>query len=81
LTALPRLRDRPAVRFLVGTSGYSYPQWRGRFDPEELASDGMLAFYGARLATVEINNTFYRMPRTEVLATWAAQVPDGSPSC
>jgi uncharacterized protein YecE (DUF72 family) len=77
LTALPRLRDRPAVRFLVGTSGYSYPQWRGRFYPEELASDGMLAFYGARLATVEINNTFYRMPRTEVLATWAAQVPDG----
>jgi uncharacterized protein YecE (DUF72 family) len=65
------------VRFRIGTSGYAYPQWRGRFYPGELADDGMLGFYAARLATVEINNTFYRMPKEAVLTKWASQVPDG----
>ena len=62
------------MRFLVGTSGYAYPQWRGRFYPDDLADDAMLAHYAGRLVTVEINNTFYRMPKTEVVTKWRDQV-------
>ncbi len=57
----------------VGTSGFSYPQWRGRFYPEALADDDLLGYYAARLATVEINNTFYRMPKADVVARWREQ--------
>ena len=63
------------MTLLTGTSGFAYPQWRGRFYPDELDDDGMLGFYAARLPTVEINNTFYRMPKTSVLETWRARVP------
>jgi len=59
-----------------GTSGFSFKEWKGPFYPEKLAADEMLAFYGARLPTVEINNTFYRMPSESVLEGWAAQVPE-----
>jgi uncharacterized protein YecE (DUF72 family) len=65
------------VRIAVGTSGYAYKEWKGSFYPEKLAQDKMLAYYGERFDTVEINNTFYRMPKESVLANWAAQVPDG----
>jgi len=65
------------VRIAVGTSGYAYKEWKGSFYPEKLAQDKMLAFYGERFDTVEINNTFYRMPNEKVLANWATQVPDG----
>ncbi|MBE7448789.1 MAG: DUF72 domain-containing protein [Kofleriaceae bacterium] len=61
------------MRFLVGTSGFAYPQWRGRFYPDELADDDLLGYYAARLRAVEINNTFYRMPKREVVARWRAQ--------
>ncbi len=61
------------MRIRVGTSGYSYAQWRGSFYPEGLAPDGMLAFYATRFDCVEINNTFYRMPKREVLAHWGAE--------
>jgi uncharacterized protein YecE (DUF72 family) len=61
----------------VGTSGYSYKEWKGSFYPEKLPAKDMLAFYGERLPAVEINNTFYRLPKTAVLETWATQVPDG----
>ncbi len=64
------------MKLVTGTSGFSYPQWRGRFYPDELADDGMLGFYAQKLPAVEINNTFYRMPRTEVLASWAERVPE-----
>lgn len=57
----------------VGTSGFAYPQWRGRFYPEDLADDDMLGHYAARLPTVEINTTFYRMPKPDVVARWRAQ--------
>lgn len=60
---------------LVGTSGYSYKEWKGSFYPPDLPAAGMLAYYAARFRTVEINNTFYRMPKGEVLESWAAQVP------
>ena len=60
----------------VGTSGFSYKAWKGSFYPEDLPNDGMLAYYGSRLNAVEINNTFYRMPKRTVLADWASKVPD-----
>ena len=59
----------------VGTSGYSYKEWKGRFYPVDLSAKGMLHYYGERFRTVEINNTFYRMPNASVLETWAADVP------
>jgi uncharacterized protein YecE (DUF72 family) len=61
----------------VGTSGYSYKEWKGTFYPADLAASKMLSFYAGRFSTVEINNTFYRMPAAAVLDGWAAQVPDG----
>ncbi len=60
----------------VGTSGFSYPEWRGSFYPEKMAPAKMLAYYAERLRAVEINNTFYRMPRAEMLAGWAKSTPD-----
>jgi uncharacterized protein YecE (DUF72 family) len=63
------------VKLLAGTSGYSFKEWKGTFYPPDLKADGMLSFYSARLPTVEINNTFYRMPRTAMLDNWALTVP------
>ena len=60
----------------VGTSGYSYPEWKGNFYPEKLAAKDMLRFYAERFPTVEINNTFYRMPKEALLQGWADQVPE-----
>jgi uncharacterized protein YecE (DUF72 family) len=59
----------------VGTSGYNYPEWRGSFYPEKLATTKMLPFYAERLATVEINYTFYRSPKPSILAGWSRQTP------
>jgi uncharacterized protein YecE (DUF72 family) len=64
------------MRVRVGTSGWSYKEWKGTFYPEDIPSSGMLAYYAERLGTVEVNNTFYRLPKSEVLAGWAGQVPD-----
>ena len=64
------------MEWFVGTSGYSYPAWKGSFYPEDLSASGMLEFYATRLDAVEINNTFYRLPKPEVLRRWAEQVPD-----
>jgi uncharacterized protein YecE (DUF72 family) len=60
----------------AGTSGFSYEAWSGRFYPEELPAKRWLGFYAGRLPAVEINNTFYRLPKESVLAGWAEQVPD-----
>ena len=60
----------------VGTSGYSYKEWKGSFYPEDLAAKQMLTWYGERLNGVEINNTFYRLPKASVLESWASQVPE-----
>ncbi|HEY1250081.1 MAG TPA: DUF72 domain-containing protein [Thermoanaerobaculia bacterium] len=65
------------MRVLTGTSGFSYKEWKGSFYPEDLHADAMLRYYAERLPAVEINNTFYRMPKAELLASWAEQVPDG----
>ena len=60
----------------AGTSGYSFKEWKGSFYPSDLHADAMLGYYAGRFPTVEINNTFYRLPKTHVLEEWAAQVPD-----
>lgn len=64
------------MRVLVGTSGFSYKEWKGRFYPEKFPADQMLRFYASRFLTVEMNNTFYRTPSEKVLLDWAADVPD-----
>ena len=64
------------MRWLAGTSGYSYKEWKGPFYPEDQKADGMLAYYASKLPAVEINNTFYRMPRENVLETWRDTTPD-----
>jgi uncharacterized protein YecE (DUF72 family) len=64
------------MRVLAGTSGFSYDGWVGTFYPEDLPTNGRLRYYATKLPAVEINNTFYRMPKPELLAGWAAQVPE-----
>ena len=54
---------RDATRLSVGTSGFSYKEWKGSFYPEDLPAKEMLRYYSGRLPAVEINNTFYRMPK------------------
>ena len=60
----------------VGTSGYAYPEWRGSFYPEKMQTPKMLPYYAEHFPTVEINNTFYRMPNAKILEGWSAQVPE-----
>jgi|SRR6478609_8894220 len=62
------------MQLLVGTSGFSYPEWKGIFYPVGLPDADMLASYAARLSTVEINNTFYRMPQPALLEGWRQKV-------
>ena len=64
-------------RVFAGASGYSFKEWRGTFYPDKCKPEEMLPFYSQRLPTVEINNTFYRMPKTTVLENWASTVPEG----
>ena len=64
-------------RLSVGTSGWSYPSWRPGFYPAGTANEDFLAFYAARLPSVELNSTGYRLPSEEQFARWAAAVPDG----
>ena len=64
------------MKLFAGTSGYAFKEWKGSFYPDDLKDDGMLGFYAGRFPAVEINNTFYRLPKEHVLQGWAAQVPD-----
>lgn len=64
------------MRLLAGTSGFSYKEWVGEFYPAKTPAKGMLAYYASRLPTVEINNTFYRMPTPALLHGWRTQVPE-----
>src|SRR5580765_1797916 len=59
----------------VGTSGYSYKEWKGNFYPEDLPAKEMLSYYSHRLPAVEINNTFYRLPQASMIENWRDQVP------
>src|SRR5215510_6003681 len=63
------------MKLHVGTSGYSYKEWKGNFYPEDLAAKEMLAYYAGRLPAVEINNTFYRLPQPAMIENWRDQVP------
>ena len=63
------------MRVRAGTSGFSYKEWKGSFYPEDLPAARMLAYYSERLPAVEINNTFYRMPKPALLEGWSAEVP------
>lgn len=65
------------MEWRVGTSGFSYKEWIGPFYPEKTKPAEMLAHYAAHLPAVEVNNTFYRMPKPQVLEGWAAEVPAG----
>jgi uncharacterized protein YecE (DUF72 family) len=66
-----------ALRLHLGTSGFAYKEWRGSFYPEGLRAEDMLGFYAGRFSSVEINNTFYRMPSAPLLEKWSQEVPDG----
>ena len=61
---------------LIGTSGWQYRDWRGRFYPEGVPVRGWLGHYAARFATVEVNNAFYRLPARETFKGWASATPD-----
>ena len=60
----------------VGTSGYSYKEWKGSFYPEKIPAKDMLPYYASRLHAVELNNTFYRLPQPSMVEGWRTQVPD-----
>jgi uncharacterized protein YecE (DUF72 family) len=64
------------MKLYVGTSGYSYKEWKGRFYPEKIPAAQMLSYYASRLPAVELNNTFYRMPQRSMVESWKTQVPE-----
>ena len=61
----------------AGTSGFSYKEWKGSFYPEKMKEADMLGYYAERFDTVELNNTFYRLPNESTMQGWASQVPPG----
>jgi uncharacterized protein YecE (DUF72 family) len=63
------------MKLHVGTSGYSYKEWKGSFYPEKLPAKEMLPYYASRLSAVELNNTFYRLPQPSMVESWKTQVP------
>ena len=67
------------MRLYAGTSGFSYDEWKGVFYPEDLAADDRLRFYAERLPAVEINNTFYRLPKKGVLESSGFRLPGFPP--
>lgn len=64
------------MKLYVGTSGYSYKEWKGSFYPEKIPAAEMLSYYASRLPAVELNNTFYRLPQRSMVESWRTQVPD-----
>jgi uncharacterized protein YecE (DUF72 family) len=63
------------AQFLIGTSGWNYPHWRGVFYPRDVPPRAWLAYYARRFPTVEINYSFYRLPTARMFAAWRAAVP------
>ena len=63
------------MKLYVGTSGYSYKEWKGSFYPEKISAAEMLSYYAARLPAVELNNTYYRLPQPATVENWRTQVP------
>jgi len=64
------------MRLWLGTSGWQYRDWRGRFYPHDLPQAQWLEFYAERFRTVEVNNSFYRLPSAETFAAWRRRTPD-----
>jgi uncharacterized protein YecE (DUF72 family) len=65
------------MKLWIGTSGYSYSEWKGAFYPSDLPATKMFGFYAEHFATVEINATFYRMPTDKLIDGWVKGAPDG----
>jgi len=65
------------MKFFVGTSGFSYKEWKGSFYPEKMPPKQMLGYYAGHFSACEMNNTHYRMPTAALLESWAAEVPAG----
>src|SRR3954471_4882651 len=63
------------MNLYIGTSGFGYKEWKGKFFPPDIKPADMLRFYAERFNAVEINNTFYRMPKKELLESWLKEVP------
>ncbi|HEY1379860.1 MAG TPA: DUF72 domain-containing protein [Gemmataceae bacterium] len=81
-TSHDRSHDRPSRadppgRARVGTSGWIYKHWRGTVYPRRLAVKDWFAFYAGRFDTVEVNNSFYRLPSEAAFLEWKAQAPPG----
>ena len=64
------------MKVLAGTSGFAFKEWKGPFYPEKLKDADMLGFYAGKFPVVEINNTFYQLPKEKTLLDWAARVPE-----
>lgn len=64
------------ARAWIGTSGWSYANWRGTFYPRGMRTGDWLGYYARHLASVEINATFYRLPRPDMLSRWVEKTPD-----
>jgi uncharacterized protein YecE (DUF72 family) len=63
------------AKAFIGTSGWHYDHWKGRFYPAEVRTGGMLKFYAERFRTAEINNSFYRLPSREQFESWRKETP------
>jgi len=76
MTAQPRANTSAVAHPLlrIGCSGWQYKHWRGDFYPRDLPTARWLEFYAARFDTVEINNSFYRLPDAETFASWRKRV-------
>lgn len=68
--------DQPAMNYWIGTSGFQYPEWKGTFYPEDLATKKMLPFYAERFATTEVNYTFRRIPSAKTIQNWWDATPE-----
>lgn len=75
ITSVVTATDASIGTLYVGTSGFSYPSWRGGFYPEKARPADFLRLYAERLPSVELNNTFYRLPSEAQLGAWAAATP------
>jgi len=64
-------------KFYLGTSGFSYRDWIDKFYPDDLPSSQWLEYYSQHFKTVELNNTFYRLPREKTFINWKKRTPDG----
>jgi len=69
--------DRAPAKYYIGCSGWHYDHWRGLYYPEGLSKPKWLQFYARQFTTVELNNSFYRLPSEKAFTTWRESTPDG----